>query len=69
MTAVPTFTRNAHPMRSAMPLLPMDAEQARFWALRRERSPRAASPVSPAGARPSPISAVEAGADKGGEAQ
>ncbi|SCY89222.1 hypothetical protein SAMN05660666_03449 [Novosphingobium aromaticivorans] len=29
--------RNAHPMRTAMPLLPMDPEQARFLRLRRER--------------------------------
>ena len=40
----------------------------RGW-LARILTPRAASPVSPVGARPSPISAVEAGADKGGEGQ
>lgn len=41
MTPIPLFTRNPHPMRSAMPLLPMDAEQARFWALRAKRHPTA----------------------------
>ena len=29
---------NAHPMRSAMPILPMTDEQRRFWRLRRERA-------------------------------
>lgn len=28
----------AHPMRSAMPILPMTDEQRRFWRLRRERA-------------------------------
>jgi len=28
---------NPHPMRSYMPLLPMEAEQARFWELRKFR--------------------------------
>lgn len=45
MTPIPTFARNPHPMRHAMPLLPMDAEQARFWELRRKRHPTA-SPAS-----------------------
>jgi hypothetical protein len=40
MTAAVIY-RNPHPMRSAMPLLPMDAEQARFWSLFHSR--RAAS--------------------------
>ncbi len=41
MTPIPIFTRNSDPMRHAVPLLPMDAEQARFWALRRQRCPHA----------------------------
>lgn len=58
MTPTPTFIRNAHPMRYAMPLLPMDAEQARFWFLRRQRSP--ASPEAPGPSNSA--RAVEAGA-------
>lgn len=29
--------RNAHPMRAAMPLLPMSRDDALFWRLLRER--------------------------------
>lgn len=36
MTAA-VIHRNPHPMRSYMPLLPMEAEQARFWELRKFR--------------------------------
>lgn len=36
MTAA-VIHRNPHPMRSAMPLLPMEDEQARFWELRKRR--------------------------------
>lgn len=38
MTAYPIF-RTSNPVgRGSMPILPMDAEQARFWQLRRERA-------------------------------
>lgn len=37
MTAAPIH-RNPHPMRSAMPLLPMTKDDAMFWQLRKERN-------------------------------
>ena len=48
-----------HPMRSAMPLLPMSKDDAMFWQLRKERNHRAASP----NAQSTP---AEAGRGKGG---